>query len=1200
MKLYRLFPLLVATLAIGGAAYSLKNQRVEVAEASEEIHVASSGDSFSLLDKQYAANESFVYTGDLNFNNDGQAGGLAFGASENEHYFVLNFDRVENHVKLLYFKCNGSGGFEYVKEIRSNDFIGNPKIEHGEWELINPKVRTLGSVNLKVIITVEDEHAYAEFYVEGIRRFYNFDEDHPNLIDLNNLGEGYEGISYQGGYLGANCFNADVTVNKIEIGKSDYSYFSELYRNQYHLQPFSKWTNDPNGLVYYKGYYHVFYQTNPFGQYWGDMYWGHARSRDLIHFEFLPICLFPDRSNMDCPGDGYMWSGCAMVYNHGMSSEIDALGWFAEGGGGGLYAVYTREGGLQDQIIMTSTDEGLTWVKRKRIPQDISGHTEHYDFRDPKIFSLEKVGSVTTRWGMTLSSMAGGKGYFLQSQNLLDWSFAGEFNFPRPECIGVGFLTDNNGVEHAYLTNKSRQYIFGTITFDGSLVHFTDTNGVDLSTYGEGQAPMKLLDFGPDSYASQSFYIEENSDSEFKGKDIVINWFSGDLNASYCTGPGEYANLRSRWNGGFTIPVEYGVVDTGTELRLTQKPITVGNANLQKTSVFNLENQDINIESANPLSSVQTHIFEMEASITTKDNKPITFKVDIGSDEYMEFGWNSEDGYYVDRTNLDDKGINTNIDWHAKYASHILGESNTKTFYVLSDNGGLEVFCENYSVTFYFVTTASPYSTGASLQAGDATINTLKLNEVKSIYRNNIAEGEGVLYISADDVSLDTRLNTSKFVSCWYSGTSALVWTELDNDGVVSYTTTNQGLGLTAIKEGDASFKVAGGEREETINVHVYDSTFNSEFHFSKENIVAGEWIMSGESITGEKSSGNGFLLASETSDNFTYTGQFDILSGVAASLVFRAAADMSSYLVANYDANEKVVKLWSTHGELSRSGVVDVPLTNIVLSVKASDKSIAVTLNGQIAINYTLLDNEPLSGHFGLNVFSGKASFKSLSLVKENYDYVSGELVIPFDVDQYVVDVYNITLGTLRLEPGFYYQTGKSLFIRQDYFDLIDNGTYKFKIVGSAYTFYINVNVNASRTFVINDLTVESGVNVNVYVGNNAITSVSVNGEALDSSKYYVHDYVLTISHECFKEGDNEVVVNGSVSFNVTIKSLGGTTPNTQPKKNGLSPWIIVAIVGGSVVGLGLIAFGVLVIIGLATGVGAFGIFKGKKRRQE
>ena len=175
---------------------------------------------------------------------------------------------------------------------------------------------------------------------------------------------------------------------------------------------------------------------------------------------------------------------------------------------------------------------------------------------------------------------------------------------------------------------------------------------------------------------------------------------------------------------------------------------------------------------------------------------------------------------------------------------------------------------------------------------------------------------------------------------------------------------------------------------------------------------------MKAESIVGEMPSGNGFLLSNESGNDFTFSGKFSILDGTAASLVFRAASDMSSYLVANYDSNERIVKLWSTHGELARSETMNVSSENIVLSVKANEKDVQVTINGNLAINYTLNDNEPLSGRFGLNVFSAKAEFKELSIAKENYEYSSGELEVKLPIDQFIISVYNITLGNIKLDP--------------------------------------------------------------------------------------------------------------------------------------------------------------------------------------
>ena len=1087
-----------------------------------------------VLDKEYGADDSFVYTADLHFRS-GQAGGLAFGSEQNDHYYVVNMDRYENSVKLLYFSSNGEGGY-LAQELRKDYFIGNDKITPNELTFVNSMVRNIENVNLKVVLTREDEHAYMEFYVEGIKRF-----GVDSIIDLNDLGTTY---TYQGGYLGMNCFNADAYLTNIEIGQSDYSYFSEPYRNQYHLQPYAKWSNDPNALCYYNGYYHVFYQTYPFGLLWGDMFWGHARSKDLIHFEYLPICLFPENDSSDFgPSRAWMWSGCAITYEYGMINDIDNKNWFPNGSGSGMLAIFTRDGGLQDQVVMSSDDEGLTWTKRHRIPQTITGYTNKVDWRDPKVFPLKKdANDKVLVWGMTLSSYNLNRGWFLKSNNLLDWSIAGNFPLPTPECIGVGFLKDQYGEEHAYLTNKSRTYILGSLHYDEMTgqVTFIDENNVDISTYTVDNIPLKPLDFGPDSYASQSFYITDPR-SEYYGQDIVLNWFSGDLNASFCTGPGEYAGLRGRWNGGFTVPVEYSVYKSAdNEYRISQKPITVNNPYLKKTDLIYLENKTLSSKSINPLKDVHTHVFELSADIKTIDNSPITFKVDIGEDEYMQFGWNEVDGYYVDRTNLDDKGIDTNIDWHVKYASKILGDSDIKTFYVLSDNGGLEVFCENFSISFYFVTTASIYSTGASLKADNAVINKLELNEVHSAYKKQTLPSEGILYVSDNDVILDNKFANSKFVTCWYSGDLDLEWEVVSGEDVIACDFSNEGALLTAKKEGTAEIKVKAGEHEQTINVTTYQASFTSDLSFEKENIVSGSWYMADDFIIGEKGSGNGFLLSSDEGSDFTYTGQFDLLEGTAASLVFRAASDMSKYIVANYDANEKIVKMWSPNGEIARSGIIDIPLTDIVLSVKAQEKDVQVIINGRVAISVTLNDKEPLNGYFGLNIFSGKAKFKSLALAKENYEYTSGQLMVNLGIDQFVNGVYNVTLGNRLVSSDFYYQANGNLYLKEDYFKLLkDNGLYQFRIVGSAYTFVVNVDITVNHTFIVDDYNIEQGTDLVAYIGNNNVDKVSVNGNVLSNDEYYIKDYSIHISKEQLNEGDNLIVLNDEVSFNVNVKSI-------------------------------------------------------------
>ena len=441
----------------------------EYEETISEFGMESPIDRFELLDTNYDVNEKFVYTATASFDS-GVAAGLVFGAAGGSHYWVFNVDREANRVKLLYFTMEN--GETKATELITDYFIGNDKMTDSERRLVGSKVATLDKVQLKVVITPEEDGVYAEFYADNIRRF-----GIDNVIELNSLSLLPEGASYEGGSIGFNCFNSKVVFNSIYFGQSDYSYYTELYRNQYHFSQYAHWNNDPNGLVYYDGYYHLYYQHHPFSNYWSDMYWGHARSKDLAHWELLPICLFPDEDWGS--GVGLMWSGTAYEYRKGDSAAIDALNWFPEGEGNGLIAFYTRDGGMQDQMIMSSDDGGMTWTKRKLISQtEATGQDGIYHkvaCRDPKVFPVETNNGKTTAWGMALTGQQENRVWFLKSTNLLDWSYAGEFDAMVPECPEVVTLTADDGNTYTVMSLSGREYIVGKMVYNGSSITFCFT-----------------------------------------------------------------------------------------------------------------------------------------------------------------------------------------------------------------------------------------------------------------------------------------------------------------------------------------------------------------------------------------------------------------------------------------------------------------------------------------------------------------------------------------------------------------------------------------------------------------------------------------------------------------------------------------------------------------------------------------------------
>jgi len=160
-------------------------------------------------------------------------------------------------------------------------------------------------------------------------------------------------------------------------------YYTEKYRPQVHFTPEKNWTNDPNGLVYLDGEYHLFYQHNPFGNTWGHMSWGHAVSKDLVSWQHLPVAI-PEEGNT------MIFSGSCVV------DKENSSGFAIKKGQVPMVAIYTahinmdavkKDSTLKNQHIAYSLDNGRTWAKYKNNPVlDL----KRKDLRDPKVFGTQK------------------------------------------------------------------------------------------------------------------------------------------------------------------------------------------------------------------------------------------------------------------------------------------------------------------------------------------------------------------------------------------------------------------------------------------------------------------------------------------------------------------------------------------------------------------------------------------------------------------------------------------------------------------------------------------------------------------------------------------------------------------------------------------------------------------------------------------
>ena len=245
----------------------------------------------------------------------------------------------------------------------------------------------------------------------------------------------------------------------------------------------------------------------------------------------------------------------------------------------------------------------------------------------------------------------------------------------------------------------------------------------------------------------------------------------------------------------------------------------------------------------------------------------------------------------------------------------------------------------------------------------------------------------------------------------------------------------------------------------------------------------------------------------------------------------------MSDYIIFNYDNNEKIVKMWSPRGEIGRAAAPDVNTSNVVLRVEAKGTSIKAYINGRLVIDTVLREKEPTEGLFGLNVYSGKATFKSVANFNGQYTYNgTGSLTVVGDSKQVITSLYNKTMVNTKVDRAFYTSDGRNLVIDAAYFELLPVGTYTFKAVGGTSAYEFTVTVTAVTKTTLKDVTIEEGCNAVIYLGNIEVESVTLNGTQLSRNQYKVENLMLTIDAELLTEEINEIVVNGEDTVTVTI----------------------------------------------------------------
>lgn len=566
---------------------------------------------------------------------------------------------------------------------------------------------------------------------------------------------------------------------------SDPGYYTETFRPQYHLSPESGNMSDPNGMVYFEGEYHQFYQNS--GQ------WGHAVSKDLIHWEHLPVALARDSL-------GEIWSGSTVV------DTKDTSGFF--GGKAGLVAIFTHfKGGLQSQSLAYSSDKGRTWTKYEGNP--VIPNPGLKDFRDPKVIWH----APTKSWVMVVS--VDNRVRFYTSPDLKSWTMTSEFGSDQGSHAAVWECPDL--FELPVEGSKAKKWVLAVSigsneATKGSTAQYF-VGSFDGKTFKNDNKPTDVLwtDYGKDFYAAVSY-----SDIPAKdGRRIWLGWMS---NWRY-----PFAMPTGAWKGNMSIPRELKLRDIpGQGLRLVQLPVK--ELELLRGKESKLAQQTVT-QGSNPFAGIKGTSYELLTELSVKPDAKLTFTLRQGPDQATTVSYDAASAQLtVDRTR---SGITSFEKGFAERMTAPAALRNGKLklrLYV--DESSLEVFANDGETVVTSLIFPDPTSSGLALTAsgGGVTLDSAQFYPMQTVWRKEDVNAGKPQRIVLSKSSLDVPVNGSQQVQALVvpsSATQDLKW-QSSSDAVAVVEAAPGGVVVKGVQPGQAEIKAVSGDGSVASSFQVF------------------------------------------------------------------------------------------------------------------------------------------------------------------------------------------------------------------------------------------------------------------------------------------------------------------------------------------------------------------------------------------
>ncbi|OUT95789.1 MAG: hypothetical protein CBB92_11150 [Flammeovirgaceae bacterium TMED32] len=456
--------------------------------------------------------------------------------------------------------------------------------------------------------------------------------------------------------------------------------YKEKYRPQLHFSSMIGWNNDPNGLIYYDGEYHLFYQHNPYGWAWGNMHWGHAKSKNLLNWVQLPEALYPDEI-------GVAYSGSAVI-------DYENTSGFKTGNDDVMVAIYTTtwfpdryeesktgQKQLETQSLAYSNDQGLTWTKYKENPvigdrRELLGSTNN---RDPNVFWHEPSG----KWVMILFERIGMS--IFTSDNLKDWKYESHFEtfWECPELFELPIDEDLNNTKWV-VYDAGGDYVLGD--FDGK--EFKITSGAHNYIDGE-------------FYAAQTFENIPSSD----GRRIQIGWAT-------------IPTPEMPFNMMMAFPTQLTLRTRKEGVRMFNQPVKEILGLHKSEKILN----NITPEEANEvLANIKSDMLHLKFQI--ENINAIMYTFNFGSDQ-LTYSINNNKFIFNDEEKV------------SKYLPELA--SKNMSLEIILDKTSIEVFVDEGRFTMVLPRNLESEYDGISLVPGDeeltVKIKSLEVYEMKSIW----------------------------------------------------------------------------------------------------------------------------------------------------------------------------------------------------------------------------------------------------------------------------------------------------------------------------------------------------------------------------------------------------------------------------------------------------------------------------------